>query len=196
MGWSEFWDDVGENLGNLFGGSAKARKNAESQMADYRNAINQYTGSEGYRNALNTASKETARLAGQQAQQAAAQQQTAMRNAGLSGNAAAILAGNNASNAYQNAYNNNIQAQQQAAYNAGMNRLAAEQGFNTDKMNTANNNIKNSGLGLQNLESTAGTILSSGLLSDERTKTSITADDFLKKYKPRKLADLKVSFGG
>lgn len=191
MSWSSFWSDVGENLSNIFGGSAAARRNAEKQMKDYRNAINQYTGSEGYKNALNQASKETARMAGSMANQAAAQQQSALRSAGQSGNAAAILAGNNASNAYQNAYNQNIQGQQQQAYNAGLNRVDAENQYNTSRTGTAQNNQQQSSKSLQTGLSTAATIF-----SDEKTKNAISTDDFFKKYKKRDLKDLSVSFGG
>lgn len=189
MSWSSFWNDVGENLSNIFGGSASARRNAEKQMTDYRNAINQYTGSEGYKNTLNQATKETARLAGQQANQAAAQQQSALRSSGQSGNAAAILAGNNSFNAYQNAYNNNIQNQQNAAYNAGLDKVGQEQSYNQDRINTGNANRKQSSESLQTGLSTAAAILG----SDKKIKQSVSTDDFFKKYKPRKIESLKVS---
>lgn len=194
MGWNEFWSDVGENLGNIFGGSAKARKNAENQLQNYRDAINNYTGSEGYKNALNTASRETAKLAGQQANQAAAQQQSALRSSGQSGNAAAILAGNNASNTYQNAYNNNIQSQQQAAYNAGLAKIDAENQYNNARNGNMASNTNLSGNSFQTLLGGASTLLSG--LSDERAKDSVSTDDFFKRYKPRDLKKLSVSFGG
>lgn len=197
MGWNEFWSGVGENLSNIFGGSAGARRNAENQLKDYRNAINQYTGSEGYKNALNTAAKETARLAGQQANQAAAQQQSALRSSGQSGNAAAILAGNNASTAYQNAYNNNIQGQQSAAYNAGTDRVNAESAYNKDRLSTAEANQQQSGNTMQKILSGASSVASAvGLGSDERIKNSVPADDFFKKYRPRKMESLKVELKG
>lgn len=204
MSWSSFWNDVGENLSNIFGGSASARRNAEKQMKDYRNAINQYTGSEGYKNALNQATKETARLAGQQANQAAAQQQSALRSSGQSGNAAAILAGNNSFNAYQNAYNNNIQNQQNAAYNAGLDKVGQEQAYNQDRQSTASNNQTMSAKPFQDVMALGGRVLSaipgakvvgdaiSNPGSDERIKNSISTDEFFKKYKPRKMESLKV----
>lgn len=205
MSWSSFWSDVGENLSNIFGGSAAARRNAEKQMTDYRQAINQYTGSEGYKNALNTASKETARLAGSMANQATAQQQSALRSSGQSGNAAAILAGNNASNAYQNAYNQNIQNQQAQAYNAGLNRLDSEKGYVSDRTNQATAQQNMSAKPFQDTLSLGSRILSAipgtkavgaALGSDARMKTSISVDDFLKKYKKRDLKNLSISLGG
>lgn len=192
MSWSSFWSDVGENLSNIFGGSAAARRNAEKQLTDYRQAINQYTGSEGYKNALNQASKETARMAGSMANQAAAQQQSALRSAGQSGNAAAILAGNNASNAYQNAYNQNIQGQQQQAYNAGLNRVDLENQYNTSRIGTADANRNQSSSSFQTGLATAASLIP----SDEKTKKAISTDDFFKKYKKRDLKNLSVSFGG
>lgn len=193
MGWNEFWSDVGENLSNIFGGAPAQRRNAENQLTDYRNAINKYTGSEAYKNALKQASKETANIAGQQTSQAIANQQTALRNSGQSGNAAAILAGNNASNVYQNAYNQNLIDQQNAAYNAGLNRLDAEGSYNNALNGNAINNATASGRTLQNITSLAGRGLE--LLSDENSKKAITTDEFFKKYKPRRMKDLSVSFG-
>lgn len=189
MGWSEFWSGVGENLSNIFGGSAAARRNAEKQMGDYRNAINNYTGSEGYKNALNQATKETARLAGQQASQAAAQQQSALRSSGQSGNAAAVLAGNNAFNAYQNAYNNNIQGQQSAAYNAGLDNVNSQRAYNQDRQSTADSNRKQSSESLQTGLGTVAAFLS----SDKNVKNAVSTDEFFEKYKPRKMESLKVN---
>ncbi|MCQ2082530.1 MAG: hypothetical protein MJZ11_12820 [Lachnospiraceae bacterium] len=191
MGWSDFWSGVGENLSNIFGGSAAARRNAEKQMGDYRNAINNYTGSEGYKNALNQATKETARLAGQQANQAASQQQSALRSSGQSGNAAAVLAGNNAFNAYQNAYNNNIQGQQSAAYNAGLDNVNSQRAYNQDRISTAEAGQKQSGQGMQQIADVAGRVAS--FFSDEKTKNAVSTDEFFEKYKPRKMESLKVN---
>lgn len=193
MGWSDFWSDVGENLSNIFGGASAQRRNAAKQLTDYRDAINKYTGSEAYQNALKQASKETANIAGQQTSQAIANQQTALRNSGQSGNAAAILAGNNASNVYQNAYNQNLVGQQNAAYNAGLSRLDAESGYNNALNGNAQNNANASGKTMQNITSLAGRGLE--LLSDENSKKAITTDEFFKKYKPRRMKDLSVSFG-
>ncbi|MBO7734934.1 MAG: hypothetical protein J6S67_20400 [Methanobrevibacter sp.] len=161
--------------------------NYDSSRKKYQENINKYTGNEGYLNSLKQAST-GAKAA---ASNIVAQQQNALRNAGQTNSAAAILAANNVANQYANQLN----TQQSQAANMGQNAVSA-QGQNAQlnlqgDQQRYQNNWNNVSQGLQLAGTAAQTI---GALSDEKCKDKINltkADDFLKKHRTLKSVKLE-----
>jgi hypothetical protein len=162
--------------------------NYDSSRKKYQENINKYTGNEGYKNSL--------QQAGIGAQIAAnniiAQQKNALRNAGQTNSAAAILAANNVAQQYANQLN----AQQNQAANMGQSAVSAQ--GNNAQLNLQGdqqryqNNWNNVGQGLQLAGTAAQTI---GMLSDENCKDKINltkADEYIKKHTKKSLKDMKL----
>lgn len=131
-----------------------------------RNLANQYTGNEGYENAL----KQAYKGAQTTANQAGAAARTSARNSGMSKAQAAAMGANQAANAY----GNNFNTQQSMANTAGMNALQANQAVGNmqnalygNQFNRGQYNMNMLGSGLQ----AAGNIVTGFAgLSDERCK--------------------------
>jgi hypothetical protein len=162
--------------------------NYDTARKKYQENINKYTGNEGYKNSL--------QQAGIGAQIAAsniiAQQKNALRNAGQTNSAAAILAANNVAQQYANQLN----AQQNQAANMGSQAVSAQ--GNNAQLNLQGdqqryqNNWNNVGQGLQLAGTAAQTI---GMLSDENCKDKINltkADEYIKKHTKKSLKDMKL----
>ncbi len=162
--------------------------NYDTARKKYQENINKYTGNEGYLNALKQAST-GAKAA---ASNIIAQQKNALRNAGQTNSAAAILAANNVAQQYANQLN----AQQSQAANMGSQAVSA-QGQNAQlnlqgDQQRYQNNWNNVGQGLQLAGTAAQTI---GMLSDGECKDKINltkADEYIKKHTKKSLKDMKL----
>lgn len=160
-----------------------------SAAKEYKKLQAQYTGNAGYENSL----KQAGKGASVQAANTRAEQQTAMRNAGRSSNAAAILAANNVANNYNQAF----QGQQNMAYNAGTDKLNSQGQYmgsqQTEGQNRYNRAWGNLGAGTGIFGSVMGGIAS---ISDEKCKDAVKltsgTDDFFKKHKKRNFSDLVI----
>lgn len=156
--------------------------NYDSSRKKYQEKIDQYTGNAGYKNSLAQAGEGAQAFANN----IVAQQKNALRNAGQTNSAAAILAANNVAQQYANQLSN----QQNMAANMG-NQAVSAQGQNASlnlqgDQQRYQNNWNNVGQGLQLAGTAAQTI---GALSDEKCKDKINltkADDFLKKHRTLK----------
>jgi hypothetical protein len=162
--------------------------NYDTARKKYQENINKYTGNEGYLNSLKQAST-GAKAA---ASNIIAQQKNALRNAGQTNSAAAILAANNVAQQYANQLN----AQQSQAANMGSQAVSAQ--GNNAQLNLQGdqqryqNNWNNVGQGLQLAGTAAQTI---GMLSDENCKDKINltkADEYIKKHTKKSLKDMKL----
>lgn len=162
--------------------------NYDSSRKKYQENIDKYTGNEGYLNSLKQAST-GAKAA---ASNIIAQQKNALRNAGQTNSAAAILAANNVAQQYANQLN----AQQNQAANMGQSAVSA-QGQNAQlnlqgDQQRYQNNWNNVGQGLQLAGTAAQTF---GMLSDENCKDKINltkADEYIKKHTKKSLKDMKL----
>jgi hypothetical protein len=162
--------------------------NYDSSRKKYQENIDKYTGNEGYLNSLKQAST-GAKAA---ASNIIAQQKNALRNAGQTNSAAAILAANNVAQQYANQLN----AQQNQAANMGQSAVSAQ--GNNAQLNLQGdqqryqNNWNNVGQGLQLAGTAAQTF---GMLSDENCKDKINltkADEYIKKHTKKSLKDMKL----
>jgi hypothetical protein len=162
--------------------------NYDSSRKKYQENIDKYTGNEGYLNSLKQAST-GAKAA---ANNIIAQQKNALRNAGQTNSAAAILAANNVAQQYANQLN----AQQNQAANMGQSAVSAQ--GNNAQLNLQGdqqryqNNWNNVGQGLQLAGTAAQTF---GMLSDENCKDKINltkADEYIKKHTKKSLKDMKL----
>jgi hypothetical protein len=162
--------------------------NYDTARKKYQENIDKYTGNEGYLNSLKQAST-GAKAA---ASNIIAQQKNALRNAGQTNSAAAILAANNVAQQYANQLN----AQQNQAANMGQSAVSAQ--GNNAQLNLQGdqqryqNNWNNVGQGLQLAGTAAQTI---GMLSDENCKDKINltkADEYIKKHTKKSLKDMKL----
>lgn len=162
--------------------------NYDSSRKKYQENINKYTGNEGYKNSLQQAGK-GAQIA---ANNIIAQQKNALRNAGQTNSAAAILAANNVANQYANQLN----TQQNQAANMGQSAVSA-QGNNASlnlqgDQQRYQNNWNNVSQGLQLAGTAAQTF---GALSDGECKDKINltkADNYIKKHTKKSLKDMKL----
>ena len=149
-------------------------------LTNQNQAVNKYTGNQGYQNALEQAKQGAALIAGLAGQQA----QNAARNAGMSKAQAAMLGANQASSAY----GNNFNTQQNMATQAGSQNVYGTQGVTsatqfipsmaqTEKNNQYNRATQN----LATLGQVAGNVGGALVgLSDERMKEIV--DDATERY--------------
>lgn len=149
------------------GSSSKSESEYDKAKRKYEEAINAYTGENGYKASLQMAMGATKNLSNVASQGAIAQAQTGARQSGMSKAQAAMLGSQQGSTAYQNAFNSNIANQQTQAYNNNLNKVSAlgsKVGQDFNKMTAdRQNDYNNVSLGL----GAAGTVLG---LSDERLK--------------------------
>lgn len=175
---------MGSLFENLKSDSSSEYKQGMNQygnaLTNQNQAVNKYTGNQGYQNALEQAKQGaamTAGLAGQQAQNAA-------RNAGMSKAQAAMLGANSAASAY----GNNFNTQQNMATQAGNQNVYGTQGVTSatqfipssqqaeqqNRYNRATQNLATIGQAASNI---GGMMVG---LSDERMKEIV--DDATERY--------------
>lgn len=138
----------------------------ENAAKKYDEAVNQYTGMEGFKASLDMAKKG----AGVEAVQAGNRAQTQARSAGMSKAAAALVGANDTSNQYLNSFNNqqsNAMNMNNAALNARSNQMNAGM---TEGQNAYNRAWGNVGTVANMGGQVAGGVMKAMAMSDERLK--------------------------
>lgn len=162
----------------ITGAPSTANKDYKSAADNYKDALNNYTGNQGYKNSLEQG-KAGASIAAQNAQ---AQSQTAARNSGASRAQAALLG----SQQNANAYLNNLNTQQQAAAQQGANQVNSYgtlmSAQSSEGQNQYNRNMQNFGINTMGL----GTLMA----SDERLKVYHDVSSKMKYNDPELLKKL------
>lgn len=179
------------------------KQQAAAANAQYQKDIKQYSGENGYNSSLKMAEQGAGTIASNSAQGAIDKQNTAARTNGMGGNAAAIMAGNNAATTYNDAYLNSFNTQQGQAAQQNANALNASQAnmqSQYERMNKEREFRTNLGLGIaQSIVGAAGAGAQiASLFSDENTKTDIKQvtgkiDGLLKKHYKKNYKDLIIS---
>ena len=131
--WNWITEGVKKNIARRDAGSSQEYQNAfnaAAQSAGQQQALaNQYTGNQGYQNALAQAQQGAGKLANA----AVGQGISGARSAGMSKAQAAAMGNQMANQAYANAFQN----QQNVAQNMGQNAIAAQQGVTNAQMGLA-----------------------------------------------------------
>lgn len=138
----------------------------ENAAKKYDEALNRYTGMEGFKASLDMAKKG----AGVEAVQAGNRAQTQARSAGMSKAAAALMGANDTSNQYLNSFNNqqsNAMNMNNAALNARSNQMNAGM---TEGQNAYNRAWGNVGTVANMGGQVAGGVMKAMAMSDERLK--------------------------
>lgn len=183
-GWHEFWTGARKS-------SSDALDQFGNQIDEQANITKQYTGNQGFNNALGMAQQGAGLVSNGIASQALGN----ARSAGMNKAQAADMAAQQGATGYQNAFT----SQQQNAQNMANNAVAGAQSLTNAKLskyeaetNEANSRMKRNavGAGLESLGSLAGAIISAIGMSDERMKNYVEVGKKLESHRPYCKEDL------